>query len=1302
MATIAPRKDTFHHVSTSETKSAPFVRKFTTTFGSVQATVDTGATLDACSATVAEKHPELRRRLPHSFKAASANGEVTLRDYLELPVDDPLESPSADPLYLRFFILPDLPFDYLIGRPTIRRLGGELIWKTQRGTFRHSANDAALDEPDSDFPNFPSACPTDPADHSVLALNAQDFERGALDAAYAPLATASQRHFDRSTHQYVAEPCPQPKDLVAPWSKPEEILQTCAHIPRDPELLEEIRATFWQYHSSFAKDEFDVGTVPDVEFTIELTDEKKFVNSPVYSLNQHDNAEVNRQVDTWLKAGICRPSRSRFGSPVILVSKPHSKEKRLCIDLRRVNNLTVKNRYPIPNLHELVRSLGKSSWFTAFDLRAGYLHIAIAEKDRHKTAFKTRKGLFELNKMGFGFSNAPPFYQEVMNNIFGDLPNVSVYLDDLLVHTTGSFADHWAAVKVVLKRFADNEMKLNFAKCQFFQRKLTYLGHVIAEGRVSPDPEYRAKILDFPRPTSRKDVQRLVGLAQWIAKFIPNLSSILRPLGELTRKSPSAPATATRKSNKFYVKFEWTRPREAAYQSLRRAVRDTKYLLQPDESKPFFLETDASDYAIGAVLLQHHKITSADYADKTVLWPVEFHSKKLGKYQKGWHVSEKELFAVVDACRKWRHFLVPRPFVVYTDHRNLVYLLSDHRKPDHGRLDRWALLLWEFDFEARYLPGPDNIVADFLSREGCVLPNKATLPADTIAPLRLLNVTSSNQTHHLCVLTSAVADAPAQSDSSAAAPRHPLPAVMEAARAPAALARHLNDVLQDVERHDQSRQQPDPDASRVDEAIRLIKPTQQLSAMLSSAEFLAAQREDPFLGRLVQHFESPTEHPLSSRPIRCLPGAYRSLAARNCGFDEVLQTKTAQWIAPASLRPLILDYFHSLNHDGAERVLANIRPRFYWPGLPTDVKEFVRTCKTCQASKPLIGGAKQGLPQAWPAFHVFEQVHVDIVGPLPQSDLNVQNLLTMQDRFSRWTEVAPLPDTRMETVSLAFYNHWVLRWGTPESVLSDRGSNFIGELTTTLLRLLQVKIKTTCPVRPQTNGQLERFHRYLKTALRSRALERAWNLARGSTPWELVLPSVVSVYNTTKGSATGFSPYELIRGERFRFPVDLQRKLDSVRLEQFDPDSETPANLPRAEYHRFVNLLRMHRMSKENLALAHLLPYERRKLASQTRHRSKHHYKAGDFVLLRRLHDKGNQKKFRPTFHPEPFKVVRLDGHMNLVLQPSSGDGREVTHHVNHVRPFHRRSERLRAKRARASSSALRQPPVAAAPVRPA
>lgn len=407
--------------------------------------------------------------------------------------------------------------------------------------------------------------------------------------------------------------------------------------------------------------------------------------SPVVQKN------IDEEIDRMLQEDIIEPSESAWSFPVLLVPKPNGKW-RFCVDYRQLNQVTKKDAYPIPFMASILDKLRNARYLSSLDIRSAYWQVSVESGSRDKTAFTVPgRGLYQFKKMPFGLTNAPATWQRLVDKLLGAKmePYVFVYLDDIIV-ISDTFDKHLELLETIFEKLVSAGLTLSADKCQFCRPELRYLGYVVDRQGLHVDPEKVTAIINIPPPSNTTEVRRLVGMASWYRRFLPNFSTTIAPLTALLGKRK---------------KWQWSEECRKSFEAIKNALASAPVLTCPDFTKPFVVQTDASAYGIGAVLSQEH-----DDGEHVVCYI----SRSLSKTERNYSTTERELLAVIFACEKLRPYLEGYHFKVITDHHSLVWL-HNLREPT-GRLARWVMRLQQFDFEVIHRKGKDHIIPDVLSR----------------------------------------------------------------------------------------------------------------------------------------------------------------------------------------------------------------------------------------------------------------------------------------------------------------------------------------------------------------------------------------------------------------------------------------------------------------------------------------------------------------------------------------------------------------------------------------------------------
>ncbi|QRW23612.1 Retrotransposable element Tf2 protein [Rhizoctonia solani] len=467
----------------------------------------------------------------------------------------------------------------------------------------------------------------------------------------------------------------------------------CLSIPAVLELkaVEEIPIPYQEFSRVFSEEESSkLPPHRPYNIAIKLLPDAKPQHGPIYSLGPREDAKLRETIEKQLKAGLVCPSKSPMASPILFVKKKNGK----------LRIMTKKNAYPLPLPQNLIKKLQGAKIFSKFNLRAGYNLVQIKEGNKWKTAFKTKYGLFEYLVMPFGLTNAPAAFQDMMNEIFRDLLDVYViiYLDNILVFSLNK-EDHKIHVQEVLRRLQDNNLFCNIKKCHFHVKKIDYLGFIISKFGIEVDQSKVTDAMNWSTPKNVKNIQEFLGFVNFYRQFIPNFGNMAQPLYNLLKKDST---------------WKWDLTEQQSFNGLKKCLTSAPLLLQPDTTRQFYVECDASNYATGAILSQHNL--------EGKLGPVAYLSKSLSPAEKNYNIFDKELLAVIRAFKEWCHLLegLELPVQVLTDHKNLEYFSTSQSL--NKRQIQWANFLVDYNFQIIYRPGAQNKKANILSQRYNLVP----------------------------------------------------------------------------------------------------------------------------------------------------------------------------------------------------------------------------------------------------------------------------------------------------------------------------------------------------------------------------------------------------------------------------------------------------------------------------------------------------------------------------------------------------------------------------------------------------
>lgn len=1228
-------------------------------FGDIQAMFDSGASLNIVDAEWARINLKNHVRNTKDFYCTTANGKIVIRQFVRVRCANQYGSGS---FFARFYLLQNSPHRHIMSRGMFWRLGYKIMRPDGRFIVESQNEQMAPDLYDNLFKtmDYPVKTETLLVERSQCADDT-DFLRylSQKNDEWRPQDPLQQ--FEERLESTVIPPTPwtvtKNNEVLytldaqtgARWHARQNAEEARRALPSldtstqplervglsKQQILEEAKLVHGKIHSRKVKQEFydllvadgkmyaahmaDIGVIPGIEFEIKLKPDAQPFHSRPYPHSREKAIDSRRQIQELLAGRFVRVSESSWASPYTMVPKPTRKGKkewRMAVDYRGLNSRTVKNRYPIPSMRDLYAKLRGGRVFSCLDLRSGYHHIAIKKEDQHKTAFITEYGLFEWTRMSFGFSNAPSVFQRAMDMVFGDMQEVLIYLDDIVI-STATEEDHIRVLKEVFARLKKHGMTLRLIKCKFFQTEVKYLGMICNKNGIRCDEEYVKKVLTFKAPTTIKELERYLGMVAWLGRFIPNLSRLTAKLTSMGKKT-----------------FVWSEEHQRHFEAIQRAVHSTKLLRHPDLSRRFFVQCDASETALGAVLLQ-------DFGGKQ-LEPIEFISRKLTDCETRWHCSEQELVAVVYALNRWIKFLLPKPFTVFTDHKNLEVLFTKGPGMKSKKLQRWIVMLQQFDFMATYLPGKENYIADFLSRDVQAL-------FFEMLPIIARCVRKSGMQHNveidLCEflwLESKSTEPRAVHAEPALNRIHSLPVHQATCfslqpRRSTRLSQkeRLNyDQSEEVEwrNYGKKRFKPRhelPDVVAEKTPLSVMANEVDWTSKLSPQRFRRAFARDQELQRLKGAVSQGTALATFSADVRAEIADKRLVVNNGLLFRANLHGRMTP-VVPASMRSDVIKFFHTARvfcHQGATRTYTTMRQWYYWRGMKESVAEYCTSCTVCIATRLKRHAHAKGRIKQIRATAPFEMISMDIVGPLPMCNSGSRYLLTIMDRFTRYVAAIPLSEVTAQEVAMRFFNEWILRYGPPQTLLADNGTQFTSDVLHFTCKLLGVKQRFATIYHPECNGQIERWHRFLKQRLAIRQKEHSLNFL-AEDDWDIYVPSVVYSYNASVHSITNHSPFELLYGRLPNLPLKLA-ELGKVKVP------------PIVGYDDYLAFLVQTLSILRNKVLQTTFVKSRSLSQRLNRDRDDFDFKVGELVYRLALGLKGNVASFTDKWQG-PYEVVSV------------------------------------------------------------
>jgi RNase H-like domain found in reverse transcriptase/Reverse transcriptase (RNA-dependent DNA polymerase)/Integrase zinc binding domain len=862
------------------------------------------------------------------------------------------------------------------------------------------------------------------------------------------------------------------------------------------------------------------------EHAIRVTDTPPF--GPLYNLSSSELAELRIYLDDALSKGWIRRSTSPAGSPILFVPKKGG-GLRLCVDYRGLNQVTIKDRCPLPLISETLDRLQGCKFFTKLDLKDAYHRIRIKAGDEWKTAFRTRYGHFEYLVMPFGLSNAPATFQAYINEALEGLFDTIcvVYLDDILIYGGATEEQHWDCVRQVLDRLRKFQLYANPVKCQFKTEAVEFLGFVISVDGIAMDPSRVATIVDWPEPKTFRDLQVFLGFANFYRRFIEGYSRVSRPLFDMLKGSVGGKKTGM---------FELSAEGKGSLNTLKVAFTTAPMLNHFDPELFTVIETDASGQAVAGILTQYRseKMLKADgRAASTLRHPIAFWSRKMIPAEMNYQTHDQELLAIVQCFRQWRHYLLGTHFkvIVLTDHNNLKYFMTT--KVLNGRQARWAELLAQYDFEIQYRTGKTN-PADAPSRRSdyvCADGEKAVIQLPSlqrqlqevvsqIGSIRGYDETDAPPTHWSGALLALEMVCSIQTGSRDATPKSytlghgrgtpPLPLreerdeILSNRLIPVAGVTGCKRCMSRV-----------AVACATDAQTAYDRPSEDLIELL-----LAAQQVDEFVVRK-EYEKAPMEDREAAGYSDSLGAAWQ--------FNEkgLLKTRGCIYVPPG-LRNDILQLVHDdplSAHFGTGKTLALLCRSFWWPKATDYVKEYIKSCEVCQRTKSKRHRPYGELLPLPIPNKKFEEITMDFITDLPPSKDSSGNvcdsLFVVVDRLTKMAKYIPcLKTINADELAQVYLDRVVLDdWGVPKGIVSDRGPVFTSAFWSTFCFLLATRRRLSTAFHPQTDGQTERQNQSVEHYFRVYCNQV-------QDDWAAKAPRAQFAYNVSLHSTIGKSPWE--------------------------------------------------------------------------------------------------------------------------------------------------------------------------------
>ena len=970
-----------------------------------------------------------------------------------------------------------------------------------------------------------------------------------------------------------------------------------------------------------SRNETDYGCLNmDYEFDIELKDETKLPSARPYKLNDIREQQLLKALGQLQETDILERGDSPSTSAAFIIPKASDKsglrKTRVIFDYRNLNANTKRLSHPIPHIPTMLQKMVGAKFFTSLDLRGAFHNLRMSKRAQELAAVITPDGIYKPKRLVFGLMNAPPAFSYVMDKILAGVSSCLFYIDDIIIYTREDDEEkHFEDVKRVLRVLHRYNLKINVLKGEYFARKLNFLGKQLDSEGIRPLDRHVEAIKNFPRPTTKKLLQRFLGLLAFSCVFIKDYAKRIEPLSKLLRNQA----------------YSWTDEQETAFVSLRNALTSQSKLYHPDYDAPVYLATDVCDLGFGGILYQVRSYGKEDVASLQqevagqdwpalppqtqhpvfpptgkqvppaldlstigvttsrpqdpqvhVVRPIGYMSGVFRGPAENYTVLEKEASAIIKAITHFQHYLYCAPkCYVLTDSQSFCWAMR-FRSLGISRLERICIKLMSV---------PYKIIITHTKG--------AFQPADNLTRIyKVEDPPKHAQVSNHDAKRAVVVSTP-----------FPVGSVVSAEDILKALQRQPDHV------HIPPRDTIPTPALSVTEVSRLsvAQPLSLLAAEIKSTRIQTEQRKEPGIAQIIQSLQNGVEYKRYSLSQGLL---YR--------HDDSSNPEDGRIVLPRVLVPFVLAYYHYQNHSGYKPLLRMIQTDFFIPQLEALASAFTRNCHLCVQHKASTGPKTPFGHILLPSRKIRHWM-MDFVVGLPPSN-GFDSYWSAIDLFSGFRLAVPVSSTitAKKTVDLV-HKHILMHYGIPEALSSDRGPQLlVSNEFKAFTSFYGIKTHVSAAYSPQSHGIVEISNRQISELLRILSDQH-------SVPWPQLLAYAVHSLNARPYfRLAGLSPFEILFGTKAR---PLAEILD---LTSQPPSLVDNAAVFAALNDRLLGILQTAERDKIHAARAKR-PHARRRA-----------FQPNDLVLLRD-HRKLDHKKFKPRYHPAPMLVLQDFGESILI-----------------------------------------------------
>lgn len=912
---------------------------------------------------------------------------------------------------------------------------------------------------------------------------------------------------------------------------------------------------------------------------IKIIPGSKIINVRQYRIPHSHRKILLDMINEYEKQGLIEKCQSSYNSPAILVGKNddnHEKtDFRFVVDYRKLNEICEIQNFPIPLIDDILDSLNGCTYFTTLDIKGAFHQIILDEDSRDFTAFTVGHFQYRWKRMPMGLSSAPLTWQRAINTILQGLigNGVYVYLDDIIIHAK-TFQTHNELLFHVMSLLRDHGLQLKISKSNFFAKHFEYLGFIITENGLGANPRKIRAIKNFPRPQNMKQIQSFLGMINYYRRFIKNFAKLAKPLTILCKSEQP---------------FIWTESTQNAFDTLKNILCRDILLSFPNFEEIFYVTTDASDIALGAVLSQ---------GELPYDRPIHFFSRTLNDAQRRYSTIQKELLAIVEAIKNFRPYLYGRFFILITDHKPLCYLFN--MKDCGSRLFRQRLELLDYNFKILHRPGAQNTVADALSRiEPLSIEEMLAMERKTTEINALTRAQARNELDksNNIGFTFDERDGTILNKNNFDLIFHLIPTENNALRDKLinkfGITQFSNDWTKFKNCHFAiliSNQ-----FSRTDNLKQLISCISKIYDISQNSTSIAINVD----------FDN-------IRHYICLKNQFREKFKNTNISITIFLNKIIELIEGEDIEKT-LDLYHKSvlgGHFGTDKMFKTISKFYKWNNMFSDIRNYVTKCEICRKTKYTTNNK---IPMQISSLGeiLFDHTYMDFVGPIsPQGTDGHKYIFTATCDLTKYMIAIPTRDCSALTTAECLLEHILLKYNFPSRLISDNASNFNSKVIHELTKILNIRKIFSTPYHPQSNI-IERNHRTLNAYLRAFT-------TKNQDSWHEILKFAMFAYNNSIHSSTGYTPHELAHGFKIKIPNHLTRS-------KITYDYDNLADFIRNNIASSLELAREHLFNRK---IANKLQYDKNTKSLDI--------KVGDLIYLK---TQNKNEKFQDIYDG-PFEVL--------------------------------------------------------------